>query len=157
MTYDGQIPLAPTGDPSTMTLFSASPSMLSVAEDDFVAWLPGYVAVIARTAEGTVTDFAHLQLATVARIQVERNPDDASSQLVVGQQGEWLATPISASDAVLGGTLAYSWEVEGTSVEVSANAGRSVTLIAREAGTSTLRAHTGEAMGEATITVEATP
>lgn len=157
MTYDGQIPLAPTGDPSTMILFSASPSMLSVGEDEFVAWLPGYVAVIARTAEGTVTDFTHVELAAVAKVELERSPAEASTQLVVGQQGVWLAAPVSSDDLVLAGSLAYTWEVDGTSVEVAAFSGRSVTLVARESGTSTLRAQTGEAKGETTITVEAAP
>lgn len=157
LIYEGHVPNAPTGEPTTMILFSASPSMLSLDGDQFVAWQPGHVAVLARTQEGTVTDFVHLPLATIHQLALSRGDDDAAEHLTVGQQGHWLATPRGADGQTLGGRLAYDWHVEGTAIEITAKDGRSVTLLAREAGTATLRVSSGQAAGETTIVVQETP
>ena len=153
ISYEGFVPEAPNGDPTTMTVFSASPSMLSFDESELFAWLPGTVAVLARSAEGTVTDFAHLTLVPIARIDVE--PNAGQTTLSVGQQGVWKATPRDTSGQVLGGCINYGWQVEGSAVQIAEQTGRTVTLIAQEAGTSTLRATASDVVGEATILVEA--
>lgn len=151
--YDGQVPLSPTGGPAKMILFSSSPDMLSKDDDDqFVSWVPGHVAVIARTEQGTVTEFVHLRIAGIDRIQLDGDPSGAT--MTVGTQGVWLASPLSVDGTVLGGTLGYVWEVEGSAIEIVAQDGREVTLAAREAGSAIVRARAGEATGEATVSVE---
>lgn len=154
ITYEGEIPDAPTGQPTTITIFSASPAMLSFDDAEIFAWLPGTVAVLARSAEGTVTDFAHLTVAPVASIDLGRTDEAQEVGLSVGEQGVWEATPRDASGQVLGGHLAYAFEVQGEAVEVVDQSARRVTLIAREAGTATLRALAADAVGEATVVVE---
>ncbi|MFW5739180.1 MAG: hypothetical protein ACOC1F_02315 [Myxococcota bacterium] len=154
MSYEGHVPNAPTGEPTTMVLFSASPPMLSGDATEFVAWLPGRVAVIARTQEGTVTDFVHLALEAVSDIQVA---SDAGDVLLVGEQGVWSAIPRSEDGRVLGGQLGYAWEVEGTAVELIEQTNRSATITAREPGSAILRARTGDVVGESTVVVEEAP
>ena len=153
MTYDGPVPKSSTGGLSTMIVFSGSPAMLSKDEDLFIAWLPGSVAALARTEQGTVTDFVHLFVSSIARLDL----DSSDEKLVVGKQKVWQATPFGPQDTVLAGSLAYAWEVEGSAVEVVGSEGRSVTLLAKEPGEATLRATSGEAVGETTITVEVAP
>ncbi len=150
--YDGQVPMSPTGGPAKMILFSSSPGMLTKDEGDlFVSWVPGHVAVIARTEQGTVTEFVHLRIIGVDHVQLDRQ---SSGSLTVGGQDVWRASPLSAEGTVLGGALGYVWEVEGSAVEIVAQDGREVTLAAREAGSAILRARAGEATGEVTLSVE---
>jgi hypothetical protein len=153
VTYDGPVPKSPAGGLSTMVLFSGSPAMLSKDEDQFIAWMPGSVAVLARTEQGTVTDFVHLFVSTIERVGLASSEE----KLVVGKQKVWQATPFGPQDTVLAGSLAYAWEVVGTAAEVVSAEGRSVTLVAKEPGEATLRALSGEAVGEAKITVEVAP
>lgn len=151
--YDGQVPLSPTGGPAKMILFSSSPDMLSKDDDDqFVSWMAGHVAVIARTEQGTVTEFVHLRIADVDRIQLDRDP--SGTAMTVGAQGVWRASPLSVDGTVLGGTLGYVWEVEGSAIEIVSQDGREAVVVAREAGSAVLRARAGEATGETTVSVE---
>jgi hypothetical protein len=136
-----------------MILFSSSPGMLTKDEgDQFVSWMPGHVAVIARTEQGTVTDFVHLRIVGVDHLQLDR--ESSGNTLTVGGQDVWRASPLSEDGMVLGGSLGYVWEVEGSAIEIVAHNGREVTLAAREAGSAILRARAGEATGEATLSVE---
>ncbi len=151
VVYDGPVPTSPTGGPSTMTIFSASPAMLSKDEASFVAWMPGVAALLARTQEGTVADFVHLTLASVQRLELDSSPEP----LVVGGKKVWKVAPLGADGAVLAGSLSYTWEVEGTTVEIVESAGRSVQLSGKQPGTAILRVKTGGVVGEVTLTVEA--
>ncbi len=153
MTYDGPVPKAPTGGLSTMVLFSGSPAMLSKDGDLFIAWIPGSVAVLARTEQGTVTDFVHLVVTSIERIGL----DSSGDKLVVGSQQVWRATPFGPQDTALAGSLAYTWGVEGTALQVVGTEGRSATIVAKEPGEATLRVKSGDAVGQATITVEVAP
>jgi len=139
-----------------MTLFSAAPDLLSGDAAELVAWKPGLVAVLARTAEGTVTDFIHLEVAPIARIEVHRS-DEGTGDLSVGEQREFSATPRTKDDRLLGGGLAYTWEVQGAAVEIVAGEGRTATVRAIDPGTATLVARSGSATGETTIVVEGAP
>ncbi len=150
MTYEGRVPNSPNGKPTQIILFSASPPMLTVTGTEMVARLPGQAAVLARTSEGTVTDFVHVNLASPHSILVEGN-----SLQKVGSQNELVASPLGADGQVLGGTLSYSWTLEGTAVGLLDNVGRKATLVAREVGTSIVRTQSGEVTGEFEITVEA--
>lgn len=150
LTYEGRIPNAPTGEPTTMILFSASPALLSVTDGEFIAWAPGSVAVLARTAEGTVTDFVHLKLEPIARVELV-----GPATLRVGEQNTYTATPRSRDDEVLAGVVGFGWQVEGTAVSIIQSAQRVATISAVESGIATLRVTGGDAKAEAVITVEA--
>ena len=153
VSYIGPVPKAASGNPSSVLIFSGSSVMLSMSDDQFVAWEPGIAAVLARTDQGTVLDFTHMLLVDVDRIEL------TSSRVVltVGQEQTWQASPfgpeVVVSDGVLAGSLGYLWEVDGSAVELVETEGRSATVFAKEPGEATLRAILDTAVGQAVIVV----
>jgi hypothetical protein len=149
--YTGRIPEAPNGEPATLTIVSGSPSMLTPEGNAMRALSAGYVAVLARTDLGTVTDFAHVHITPISSLVVE-----GPASVRVGESIALLASPRDVDGEALGGSVSYAWASADAGVAAvdDVPAGKA-SIRGVQPGATTITASVGDVVGALTVTVEA--
>ena len=150
--YTGRIPKAPNGDPAIMTVVSGSPNMLATEGNVMRAQASGYLAILARTDLGTVTDFAHVHVVPIAALVVE-----GPASMRTGETMTSRVLPRDANGETLGGTVTYAWESADPGVAAidDTSAGNAAVIRGVQPGATTITVHAGDIMAEMSVTVEA--
>ncbi len=140
---------------------SASPLLLDEAAVGFVGLRPGWVALIARDGRGRVADLVHVRIAEPFGIQLSGYVGET---MPVGSQRNLHVEVFDGNQNQLGGALRIEWEVDDESVArvlpaydatFEALFDDHVILEAVTAGTTTVRASTGEMEIAVDVTVSA--
>lgn len=128
-------------DKPTGVVFPASVTRVAITERGFRALLPGQIAMLVRTADGSgVLDFTRLTVVAPAKLAVV-SPSEAkgTAPLALGFGAERTieVQPIDQQGQKLAGSFVYTWTSDAPNVAVikEASTVRRATIAVREAGT----------------------
>jgi hypothetical protein len=143
------VPASAQGDPTRIDILAASDWHLRTDSQRMTALDTGFTAVLARSAEGTVTDFAHLQIVEAASLALQGEPT-----LRQGDDALWVAAALDGEGNRIAGTLAYAWTLSDARVAVLDDAqGRVVRVRGLATGSVTLSVRAADLEASATLTV----